>query len=98
MYILGFQVITDRHIPAMKTKWVYPQERFWSYEPSTETERWCRFFGFGQEVNEMLVYQIGNKLVMHPDILDKFLAACEKEMREQNDAKLARIMGNRYKP
>jgi hypothetical protein len=57
---------------ALVKRWVYPVERFWTYVPSPETERWCRFFGFGHEVSEPGAYVIQDprpRLVVHPALV-----------------------------
>lgn len=67
MILHGLEVVVDENISLFAKKtWIYPTERFWSYEPSPETERWCRFFGFGHEKIEYPAYQMGNKLIVHP--------------------------------
>ncbi len=68
--LYGLKVVVD---PLAVTRvWVYPKERFWSYEPSPETERWCRFFGFGHEVTEPCMYVVfGKTLVIHPTLLEQ---------------------------
>lgn len=65
--MFGLEIVIDSF--AIVRRWVYPNERFWSYEPSPETEKWCRFFGFGHEVTEPGAYLFGGKtLVVHPAV------------------------------
>lgn len=73
--ILGLKIVVDEHM--IISRWVYPTERFWSYEPSRETEKWCRYFGFGHEVREPGAMRTRDTLVVHP----KVLAALEKEFK-----------------
>lgn len=68
--ITSIQIVVSKY--AMVRTWVYPVDRFWKYEPSPETERWCRFFGYGHEEIRPVAFQMADgRLVMHPDILDK---------------------------
>lgn len=72
---VGLPVIVSEH--AVHRPWVYPVERFWTYIPSPETERWCRFFGFGHEgPAEPAIYQVDGKLLVHPALLSKVKEAC----------------------
>lgn len=82
-HYLGIPIEVSEH--AVSRTWVYPTERFWQYEPSKETEDWCRYFGIGHERVEPAVFQIrglygvGDVWVVHPTIF----AALEKEGRVQ---------------
>lgn len=71
---IGLPVYVSVH--AIERFWVYPVERFWTYLPSPETERWCRFFGFGHEEERPAIYRMHNKLIVHPALLDKVQEAC----------------------
>lgn len=63
----GLKVSVDKHCTTQV--WVYPKERFWEYVPSPETERWCRYFGFGHEETQPCYYIVGgHTLVIHPDL------------------------------
>jgi hypothetical protein len=59
-------------------KWLYPVERFWEWIPSPETERWARFFGYGEEVVEYKTYLIGNTILVHPAVYDQLKHQLEK--------------------
>lgn len=63
---LGYNVVVDKNI--LVKRWVYPKERFWEYIPSPETEKWCRYFGFGHEVTEPGIICIDNVFYVHPEI------------------------------
>lgn len=69
--LAGIAVYASEH--ALVKRWVYPVERFWTYIPSPETERWCRFFGFGHEVTEPGVIKLsgpfGEKWLVHPSLM-----------------------------
>lgn len=77
--LYGMLVIIDK-LAVTKT-WVYPKERFWEYIPSAETERWCRYFGYGHEIETPCCYQVGNKWIMHPAIWE----ALKKEIVIKKD-------------
>jgi hypothetical protein len=61
-FSMGLEVVVTED--AMVRTWIYPVERFWKYEPSPETEKWCRFFGYGHEECKPGAYQVGNKLLV----------------------------------
>jgi hypothetical protein len=67
--MLGLKVVVD---PLAETRvWVYPtDEPFVEYIPSPETERWCRFFGYGHEERRPCAYRIGNTLIVHPSVYE----------------------------
>lgn len=44
----GIEVRVSPIVPRFASKWEFPREPFFEYEESDED--WCRFFGFGGEV------------------------------------------------
>ena len=54
----GLPIITSTAIREFCTEWQFPDEPFVEYEP--HDEEWCRFFGFGADVetNERAVFEI----------------------------------------
>lgn len=70
----GIKLTTSEH--AMSKRWNYPDwGKFWSFEPSPETEKWCRFFGFGHQTYEPAAYMFGDTLIAHPVIAESIRAA-----------------------
>ena len=78
MMLSGLPVVVDKNCESRE--WVYPRERFWSYEPSKETEQWCRYFGFGHDEYKPAMYRVGGTLIVHPAIWDRI----KKEAKEQS--------------
>ncbi len=76
----GLKVIVSEH--AETATWVYPVERFWEYIPSPETERWCRYFGYGHEKREPGAFQIGDMLYVHPKVYDEL----KRQIRQREQA------------
>lgn len=64
--LLGYKFVVDKNI--LVGRWIYPVEKFWRYEPSPETEKWCRYFGFGHEVFEPGIILVGDTFCIHPEI------------------------------
>lgn len=54
--IYGVEVRFNDAMAKYVSKWVFPEDRFWQYEPSDE--KWCRQLGIGGEVEtaEPLIY------------------------------------------
>lgn len=46
----GIPVIENPLLPKHPRKWVFPEDQFVEYDASDE--RWCRYFGFGHEVED----------------------------------------------
>lgn len=80
----GIKVVLSAH--ALTRRWVFPVERFVTYEPKDEP--WCRYFGIGHEVTEPCEYMIRDSfgpvwgvrsdmcdtMVIHPELWEKMKA------------------------
>ena len=88
MYLNGLAVYLDESM--VDKVWVFPQHRFFSYEP--KDEGWCRRLGIGYEktVPKPEAYQIGNKLVMHPTLWEE-LKKQTKKIESVMDSRLRKI-------
>jgi len=66
--LTSLRLVFDKHCVTLTKKWVYPTEKFWTYIPSPETERWCRFFGYGhwESANIPQIYLMGDTILAHP--------------------------------
>lgn len=78
---------------AVQPTWIYPKERFWEYIPSPETERWCRFFGYGREEMVPCAILVGGFLHVHPAVWEKIKAYTKRV--EYNRTKLFEIHDRR---
>lgn len=85
--IYGLKIVVSEY--ARSRRWVYPRERFWTYEPSKETEKWCRFFGFGHEVEEPAAIQVGrDTLLIHPIVYEQL----KKEFRKDFNSTITAVV------
>lgn len=87
MLYSGMKVVVSEY--AVTKEWVYPKERFWSYTPSPETERWCRFFGYGHEETRPAAIQMHDMWIVHPAVYEQI-----KKISESCD-KMADLQGHR---
>lgn len=69
--MFGIRLVEDAK--CTEQRWVFPTERFVIYEP--KDERWCRFFGIGEEKTLPTAYMLGgHTLLAHPEIAAKLKA------------------------
>ena len=72
---VGFEVKVSRY--AMAEVWVFPHDRFVEWEKSDE--ELCKRLGIGHKESKPGVFQLGNLLVVHPDIWDQIRLVCDQQ-------------------
>lgn len=69
----GFKIWTNGLLTD--SRFVFPPDRFVEWGP--EDESYCRLAGFGRDehVPRMVIYQVGDMLIMHPAMLARLQKA-----------------------
>ncbi len=70
--LYGFRVDATEHCQEFQSRWIFPERRFVEFEK--HDEGWARRLGFGHEVQERIMYKVGNILIMHPKTLEALIA------------------------
>lgn len=62
MYLSGFRVVLDKYLPK-EFKWIFPKDRF--VEWRKEDESYCRWAGYGHEVELPVIWVVGDMYVVN---------------------------------
>jgi hypothetical protein len=66
--LYGLEIVVNKL--AMASEWIFPQHRFFEWEPKDEP--FCRKYGIGHKgPMKPAAYQVGNTLIVHPTIYEE---------------------------